>query len=89
MLKYGSENFIVELVERCGSQEELDRQEAYWIKRFDSTNPLVGYNQSKGGRDADSKLPSRRDREAVELREVVNKQDPKKARILRLKDPAN
>lgn len=89
MLKYGRENFIVELIERCSSQEQLDEREQYWIKKFDSRNPLVGYNQSYGGRENDSKLTYRRDFEAKELREYLNDKDPEKARMKRLNDPSN
>lgn len=44
--KYGSENFIFEIIENC-SFEELDEREIYWIKYYDSKNN--GYNFADGG----------------------------------------
>lgn len=88
-IKYGRENFIVELVERCKDQQQLDEREEYWITKLDSRNPLIGYNQSRGGRENDAKQEFREDIEAKQLRELVNDKDPKKKRMRRLKDPAN
>lgn len=47
--KYGKENFTCKLLEECNTQNELDMKEIYWIKYYDSTNPLIGYNILKGG----------------------------------------
>ena len=47
--KYGFDNFKVELIEECESQEELDEREKYWIAACDARNPDVGYNLAKGG----------------------------------------
>ncbi len=88
-IKYGEDYFKVELIERCKDQKELDEREQYWIKYYDSTNPLIGFNQSVGGRLNDAKMNYRKDREAVELREILNSKDPKKARMIALNDPSN
>lgn len=40
--KHGEENFAIELLEECGSQEELDEREFYWIQTLDAVNK--GYN---------------------------------------------
>ena len=47
--KYGQENFSKEILQECTSTDTLRRAEVYWIKRFDSTNPSIGYNLSPGG----------------------------------------
>ena len=48
MRKYGVENFVKEVLEKCRI-EDLDEREKYWIKYYDSTNREKGYNQSEGG----------------------------------------
>lgn len=42
--KYGKENFKFELICTCFNQEELNKQEEYFIKLYDSTNNKNGYN---------------------------------------------
>lgn len=46
--KYGEQNFYIELLEECLT-EEINNREIYWIKLFDSTNNNFGYNMSIGG----------------------------------------
>lgn len=46
--KHGFENFTVEVLETC-DKEELDAREIYWISHFNSTDPQLGYNCTKGG----------------------------------------
>jgi group I intron endonuclease len=47
--KYGKTNFKKETLSLCYSKKELDEQEIYWIKFFDSTNKAIGYNICHGG----------------------------------------
>ena len=49
IIKYGKENFIVELLEECYSKEDLNKKEQYWIKSLDARNINIGYNISIGG----------------------------------------
>ena len=44
--KYGVDNFIWEVIEKC-KKSELDERESYWIEYYDSFNK--GYNCTKGG----------------------------------------
>ncbi len=44
--KYGVENFIFEILERC-KKEDLNGREAYWVKTYDSYKK--GYNCTPGG----------------------------------------
>lgn len=46
--KYGSDNFIVEILEEC-DEEQLNEKEKYWIKELNSTNKDIGYNVTFGG----------------------------------------
>lgn len=45
--KYGKITEI-EILELC-SESELEEKEIYWIKYYDTTNPLKGYNLTEGG----------------------------------------
>jgi len=45
--KYGRKNFIYGIVDYAESKNELDRKEAYYIKKFNSINN--GYNLREGG----------------------------------------
>lgn len=47
--KYGLENFNKEVIQFYTSEEELNQGEIYWIARFNSTDPNVGYNRTFGG----------------------------------------
>lgn len=50
--KYGSDNFYVETIEELQNfiQKEIDERETYWIKYYNSTNSIYGYNQMLGGK---------------------------------------
>lgn len=52
--KYGKENFNVELLKECFSQEDLDNQEVYYISLLNSTDINIGYNLSLGGKSGSS-----------------------------------
>lgn len=47
-IKYGKENFVFEIVEKC-NKELLKEKEKYWIKHYNANNKKIGYNISKGG----------------------------------------
>lgn len=47
--KYNESNFIIEEIDKCDSQEELNYFETYWIDYFDATNKKIGYNIKYGG----------------------------------------
>lgn len=44
----GLENFTIEVIERCDTQEQLDAREKFWIRVLNCTVPN-GYNQTPGG----------------------------------------
>lgn len=49
MLKYGCENFVIELVENVPDDVDINEQEKYWISYFNSLDDRIGYNISPGG----------------------------------------
>lgn len=47
--KYGIENFEKEIIAFCYTEDELNRQERFYIRDFNSMDSSVGYNLTKGG----------------------------------------
>lgn len=52
--KYGTENFIKEIIEECESKEHLNEREMYWINFHNSTDRNIGYNIALGGDGGDT-----------------------------------
>jgi group I intron endonuclease len=50
IIKYGSENFKIEEIDRANNLEELNEKEIYYIKQFNSISPN-GYNLETGGKN--------------------------------------
>lgn len=49
--EYGKNNFKVELIESCETQDEMNTKEKYYINLFNSMNKEIGYNITQGGQD--------------------------------------
>ncbi len=49
--EYGKNNFKVELIESCETQDEMNTKEIYYINLFNSMNKEIGYNITQGGQD--------------------------------------
>lgn len=47
--EYGIQHFKKEIIEICKNNEDLNKAEIFWIKYFNSRNPDIGYNITKGG----------------------------------------
>ena len=47
--KYGWDNFSIEILEYCGTKDQLNEKEKYWIKYYNSTDQKCGYNIDTGG----------------------------------------
>lgn len=47
--KYGTYNFIVELVEECNSYDQLVEREMFWINYYNAVEDRNFYNHSPGG----------------------------------------
>lgn len=68
ILKYGKENFAIELIEEV-EQDKLNEREVYWISIYDSYNK--GYNCTKGGQNGATvqpKLSWREENEVIEAK---------------------
>lgn len=50
LAEYGDENFTIEDLEYCNDEKTLFEREDYWIRKLDSINPEVGYNNAYGGK---------------------------------------
>lgn len=48
IIKYGRENFSVEVIENC-SNDKLNEREIYWIAYYHSNDKNIGYNLTYGG----------------------------------------
>ena len=46
MREYGSENFDIEVIERC-EEEHLDEREKYWIQKLFKEHPHLSLNISQ------------------------------------------
>ena len=49
MRKYGRDNFTIEVLTECSTQEEMDKLEEHYIETLQSRNRDIGYNIAKGG----------------------------------------
>jgi len=47
--KYGKSNFNKEIICYCENKIDMDEKEKFFIKAFDVTNKLIGYNIAEGG----------------------------------------
>lgn len=73
MRTYGLENFSVEQIDETDDFKELGKMERYYIRSYNSTNPLYGYNLTAGGEshqyDGNSSAKLTYD-EVVQIREI-------------------
>lgn len=49
IIKYGKENFSVEVIDNANDLDELNEKERYWVSYYNSLNPRLGYNNIDGG----------------------------------------
>ena len=49
IVKYGEENFAVEIIEKCLTKKILDEREKYWIKFYRFNDHRFVYNIAEGG----------------------------------------
>jgi len=49
ILKYGAENFTIEILDEVTDEKELNEKEVYYIDLFKSSTNGVGYNLTEGG----------------------------------------
>ena len=56
MVKYGYDNFKIELIEACDDCCDIDAKEQYYINLYKSNTEAIGYNICKGGAGGPSQL---------------------------------
>lgn len=49
MKKHGFYDFTFEVIDYAINVNDINAKEMYWIKTYNSTDPLIGYNVSLGG----------------------------------------
>lgn len=49
MKKHGADQFSYEVLEKCQTKEDMNKQECFWIDKFQSQNTDLGYNIRHGG----------------------------------------
>lgn len=47
--KYGAQNFLVEVIEKCPDEATVLERERYWIDLLQSNHRDIGYNMTDGG----------------------------------------
>lgn len=47
--KYNKEDFEWSIIDTAQSKEELNQKEQFWIQKYNTLNPLKGYNILPGG----------------------------------------
>lgn len=65
--KYGKENFIFEIIEKCIDEKSSYEREIYWIKHFQSNDKNKGYNLNEGGLGGASPSPETRQKISKKL----------------------
>ena len=74
--KYGENSFEFSVLQEC-SMEELDKAEKDWITKFDSTNPLIGYNLESGGNPGKEVSEETKEKKRGENNPMFGKKLPK------------
>lgn len=85
MLKYGVENFVIELIETNINKKDLNSREIYWIQKLHSCYldyPNVGYNKLRGGSPSDSPIRAKLSKKEVcEIQELLANTDMSETEI--------
>lgn len=75
MRKYGVDKFTIEEIDRADNLEDLGKLEAYYIEKFNSRDPNIGYNISAGGEtnQLDDNARARLTlKEVIQIREIYH-----------------
>ena len=77
--KYGSENFIKEIIESSEDKSYLFEREKYWIEYYDAVNSKLFYNISDGGKGGNML----NNEESIRKHKIGSKKGTDKANLLR------
>lgn len=80
LLKYGQENFRIELLDTANSLNELNKKEKDWIEKLDARNKKIGYNLQEGG--VSGKKPDST-KEKIRRKKLENWQNPELAKRMK------
>lgn len=73
MVKYGEENFTLEIIDFADTYEELKEKEKYWIKQYDSMNREKGYNLTEGGDGTFGRMHSEETKDKIRQKAIGRK----------------
>jgi len=89
--KYGTQSFLMELIEEALNQQILNDREQYWIEFYNTLDPKIGYNMTKGGTGGDTftNNPNREQIQAnMKLRPgITDESRRKKSELLKQNNP--
>lgn len=71
--KYGWENIQTEIINENISKEQAIEKEKYYIQKYQTTNPLYGYNLTEGGEGHNGYSPSLESRQKNRLSNIGQK----------------
>lgn len=63
--KYGSENFILDIIEECASEKDAFLKEELWINKLSSRDRKLGYNLTKGGSGAVGRIMTQKQKDKL------------------------
>ena len=75
MRKYGIENFTIEQIDSADNIAKLGELERYYIEKYNSQNPSIGYNLSAGGQTSqldDNGRAKLTLKEVIQIREIYH-----------------
>lgn len=72
LLKYGIDNFTIEVIDTAETLEELNQKEIYWINKLNATNKDIGYNLMSGGK---SGVKTEETKQKISEKKKLNWQD--------------
>ena len=80
--KYGSENFVFEIIAMCSTQEDADAIEDQLIQQYDSRNKEKGYNLKTGGSHGVHSEETKKKQSEATQRQIAEKGHPAQGRIV-------
>jgi group I intron endonuclease len=80
--KYGSSNFVFEVIATCRTQEDTDAIEDQLIQQYDSRNKEKGYNLKTGGSHGIHSEETKQKQSEATYRQITTQGHPAQGRIV-------